>query len=179
MGRWMLWACLLAMTLASSGGAQSVDSLLRVGDAFPQLGGTAISGRRIDVPVPGRRTVVIMGFSRAGGDDSRRWDESIAADSSRADVVVVAELQSVPRLLRGTVTLMIKRGVPAGLRDRMLLLSRDEAAWKRRLGVTSDEHAYVTLIDTSGRVRWMSRGASDSASVQALRAELADPLRSR
>lgn len=160
------------VVMATTGVAQGADSVLHVGDAFPALTGTAISGRSISVPVADHQTVVIMAFSRAAGNDARRWSEWLAADSSRADVVIVAELQSVPRLLRGAVAFTIKRGVPARLRDRMLLLSSDESVWKQRLAVTSDAHAYVTLVDSSGRVRWMSGGVSDDATMQSLRVEL-------
>jgi hypothetical protein len=153
------------------------DSLLRLGDHFPPLVGTALSGRRIGLPdtASARATMVAFGFSRTGGNDATRWDDRLASDTSghaRVDVVVVAELGGAPRIMRGLITAGIRRGASPSARDRMLVLDRDDALWKRRLGVTTTDRSYVVLIAPNGRIAWMSDGAFDESRYARLRAAL-------
>ena len=139
---------------------------LRVNDEFPPVTGEALSGRTIDIPSrePGKGTIVLFSFSKTGGDDARVWTERLDRDADsarRLDIVVVLELQDVPRLLRGAVLFGIKRSVPPSVGSRMLTLDRDDALWRHRLSVTTTDHSYVVLLAPDGRIRWMSTHAYD------------------
>jgi hypothetical protein len=154
-------------------GAGVMDVPLRIGDAFPRLTGEAISGRAIEVPAqkPTTPVVVVMSFSRAAGTEAQQWDELLTRDRTNGDVevIVVAEIQSVPRLIRRTVAYAIRRGVPQSLRDRMIVLDHDDEAWRTRLSVKSTEHAYAVLVDTAGKVGWLSDERSIDDNVARLR----------
>lgn len=158
----------LAYAIASPVASASqvpISAPLRVGDPFPHLIGQSLADRTIDLPITGavKPTVVILSFSRDGGTDAQRWAERMSIEPARteSEFVVVAELESVPRLLRGTVRYMIKRGVPQSLRDRMLILDRDDAVWRDRLDVKSMSRSYAVLVDSAGNVHWMSDGPCD------------------
>jgi hypothetical protein len=159
----------IACPVASAAQVAISQTPVRVGDPFPHLVGQSLADRTIDLPVMGavRPTVVILSFSREGGNDAQQWAERLSVEPMRTetDVVVVAELESVPRLLRGSVRYMIKRGVPPSLRERMLILDRDEATWRERLGVKSAARSYAVLVDSAGSVRWMSDGPCDDDQV--------------
>lgn len=155
----------LAFVSLSAGhvlGAQQVAMPLRLGDRFPEVAGRSLADRDIVFPAAGatKPTVVVASFSREGGTDARCWSERLDATSASSDVnvLILAELESVPRLLRGAVSYTIKRGVPPSLRDHMLILVRDEATWRQQLAVTSSARSYAVLVDTAGAVRWMSTG---------------------
>jgi hypothetical protein len=156
-------------------GAQS-DSL-RVGDLFPPLVGPSLSGKPIALPdtTASRYAVVVFGFSKAGGDDARRWNERLAGDSAvraRANVLVVAELGGAPRLFRGLISAGIRKGTPPNVRDGMMILDHDDALWKRRLAVTETSHSYAVLLSPKGRITWKSDGPFDDARLARLRNEL-------
>ena len=150
---------------------------LRFGDLFPALVGPALSGKQISVPdtASSRFTAVVFGFSRTGGNDAGRWGERLMSDSAtrgRVNVVTVAQLGGAPRLMRGLIASGIKRGTPPDARDRMMVLDRDDALWKRRLAVTETSHAYVVLLAPNGRLRWKSDGPFDEARFTRLRDEI-------
>jgi len=156
--------------------AASADSL-RIGDLFPPLVGPSLSGKPIVVPdtSSSRYTLVVFGFSRAGGDDAGRWNRRVSSDSSaraRADVVVVAELEGAPRLMRGLIARGIRRGTPPSVRDQMMILDHDDALWKRRLAVSATERSYAVLIAPNGRIRWKSDGPYDDSRFTRMRDEL-------
>ncbi|MGH7615602.1 MAG: hypothetical protein ACREPM_00060 [Gemmatimonadaceae bacterium] len=164
-------ACIQAAALL----AQVVATpALRVGDRLPDIVGRSLSGHDIAFPTVNamRPTVVIISFSRDGGRDAQQWAERLGADSasSGVDVLVVAELESVPRLLRGAVRYTIKRSVPPNLRAHMLILDRNEAAWRQRLAVTSTARAYAVVVSAVGDVQWMSTGPCDDAQLAQARA---------
>jgi hypothetical protein len=127
---------------------------LKTGDLFPLLSGQTISARTVTLPDAGKQWVAIFGFSRAAGDDARRWREH--ADKLGCYGMIM--LESVPRLLRGMVASGIKSGMPPDVRDRTIIYYKEEAIWKQRLAVSDDKRAYVVLVDGSGRVLWTNSG---------------------
>jgi hypothetical protein len=152
---------------------------LRLGDLFPSLVGSALSGKPISIPdtTSSRYTAVVFGFSRQGGEDAGRWGERLMSDSAtRGHVmaITVAELGGAPRFMRGLIAAGIKRGTPPDARDHMMVLDHDDALWKRRLAVSETSHAYVVLLAPNGRVRWRNDGAFDEARFARLRKELVE-----
>lgn len=163
-------AAAFAVACAVASASQvAMERPLRVGDQFPHLVGRSLTDRTIDLPIIGadKPTVVILSFSRDGGADARKWADRLSLEAYHVatDLMVVVELESVPRLLRGSVKYMIRRGVPQSLRGRMLILDRDEAAWRDRLAAKSAARSYAVLVDSAGNVRWMSDGPYDDAQV--------------
>lgn len=187
-----VWRALLALTLstasahslaaqqprdASSAARPARGDSLRIGDLFPSLVGSALSGKPIQIPdtTSSRFTVVVFGFSRQGGDDAGRWGERLMRDSAtrgHVNVITVAELGGAPRFMRGLIAAGIRRGTPPDARDHMMVLDHDDALWKRRLAVSETSRAYVVLLEPNGRIQWMSDGAYDDARYARLRAAL-------
>src|SRR5580692_6242644 len=87
---------------------------LKTGDVFPGFGGQTISGREATLPEAGKQLLAIFSFSRASGDDARRWREH----ADLGDCYGIIMLESVPRLLRGLVASGIRSGMPPDVRDR-------------------------------------------------------------
>jgi hypothetical protein len=128
---------------------------LRIGDVFPAVTSQTISGRTVALPEAGKQLVAIFSFSRAAGDDARRWRERLEG----VECYGIIMLESVPRLLRGMVASAIKSGMPQAVRDRTIMSYKEEAIWRQRLAVSDDKRAYVVLVAGSGKVVWTNSGA--------------------
>lgn len=139
---------------------------LRSGDTFPPFPGETISGRKVTLPEARKLQAVIFSFSRAGGNDGRRWNDQIAkeVEAHRLDeCYLMIMLGGAPRLLRGMIASGIKGGMPPDVRDHSIISYKDEAVWKQRLAVSDDNRAYVVLVEGSGRVVWTNSGPFSEA----------------
>ncbi len=151
---------------------------LHTGDLFPALEGETLSGQKAALPLAGRAAVIIFSFSRAGGNDSRKWTDRLTKDfpSEHApETRLVIMLESVPALFRGMALSGIK-SMPAQLYSRTLVSYHDEAPWKQRLPVTNTSRSYVVLHDAQGRVRWVGTAGFNESDYAHLKDEL-DQLR--
>jgi len=163
--------CLLLLIVCLSLCAASVDRL-QPGDFMPGLSGQSLSGKPVTLPPGDAGFVLVFSFSHASAGDSRQWIEHSTA-AGNPDVYQAIELQSAPRLVRGMAVAGIKSATPASQRDHTILLYKDEATWKARLGVTSDKYAYVLCIDKAGRIRWEGSGPFSESSFAGLKQSIA------
>ena len=164
--QWIRGLCvLLFATLAS---AQTI----------PDAKAEALSGRKVVLPddFSSHAAVLIVGFSRSGGDSARRWGKQLSQDlagEKNLRIYSVAELQDAPKMVRG----MIKHGMRSGLsreeQDFFVVLDQDEDAWKKAADFADTNDAYILLADSTGKILWKTHGKSpDAQSVNALRAEI-------
>lgn len=148
-----------------------------MGEVLSPVGGETLSGKPAELPAMGAGSsrIVVFSFSKAASADSKQWNERVAKDlgaDSPAIVITAIVLEAVPRLFRGMAISGIKSDMPRALWDKTILVYKDEAAWKKRLAVSSDKHAYVLLLDGEGRARWMSSGAFTEAEYARLRKQI-------
>ena len=121
-------------------------------------------------------------FSKAGGEKGRAWSDRFFKDYPQDDKVTsyaVAMLEDVPSLLRGMVRGGIKRGVPASMRRRFLIVVKAEAEWKRYVGMRDDKDAYLILLDSKSHVQWMHHGQFEQTVYDALRSRVTEMLNSK
>jgi hypothetical protein len=141
---------------------------LNMGEELPMVAGVTLYGDQLELPGAdaGKPRFLVFSFSKTAGADSRLWSKRIAEDlgsGGAASNYRIIVLDSVPKLFRGMAVSGIKSGIPQALWDTTMLLYKDGAQWKERLGVTGDGYSYVVLLDGAGRVRWMGAGPfSDS-----------------
>ncbi|MCI0348047.1 MAG: hypothetical protein L0Z53_01355 [Acidobacteriales bacterium] len=81
-------------------------------------------------------------------------------------------LEGAPRIFRGMIKQGIKKGVPRQSQDRFLIVTSDEAEWKKRLNVTDGDLPYLILIDGDGRVICRDQGVFDEAKYEVLRSKI-------
>ena len=89
------------------------------------------------------------------------WSQRITQDLGSGGGVIeyrIVVLDSVPKLFRGMAVSGIKSGIPQAQWDATMLLYKDGAQWKERLGVTGDGYSYAVLLDGAGRVQWIGAG---------------------
>jgi hypothetical protein len=168
-----VWRTLAAMAIlvgvADVSGARAFDtSALRTGDDLGVVSGRSLEGQSVSVPVVGAPCVLLFGFSRAAGADSQRWGDALAKDAPGLPVYSVIELESVPRPLRRMVEASIRAAMPGPARKQTIVLMKDEALWRERLGVGDPLRAYVLLLDREGRIAWESSGSYSAQGTSAL-----------
>ena len=124
--------------------------------ALAPLTATSLDDRVVTVPDSQKAvTVLVIGFSQKGGDQTKPWAQRFAHDfgaEPRVACYSVAQLSGVPSLLRSMVAGLIKVGTPGPDRARFLTTFDDEVAWKGAAGFQQPDDAYVVVIEHSGVV---------------------------
>lgn len=152
-----------------------VYSNICLAQSIPATAGETLSGKPIVLAdaVRGQTVVLIAGFSREGGNGAGDWAKAIHADPALAHTTVfqISMLAGAPGFIRGMIKSGIKKGVPPADQDRFVVLSTDEQPWKSYFGVTTENDAYVALIDAQGKILWHAHGPAAQLEPQ-LRAAL-------
>jgi hypothetical protein len=156
----------------------SAQSLER-GAALPQLKGTTLDGHELTLPdaASGKVTLLILTFSKAAGERAQEWNKRFFNDYPQDDMITsyaVAMLEDVPSLFRGLARSGIKRGVPAAMHSRFLIVTTNEAAWKQYAGLQDDKVPYLLLFDNKAKLPWTHHGSFEQPIYDALKAKIAD-----
>jgi ATP10 protein len=151
-------------------------TLVRVGDALPQISGQTLSGKQLTLPADagGKPAVVAFSFSKAGGRDSGLWSDHVEKDFPAVGYpYTLMMIEAAPKFVRGMIISGSKKGMSPAAQDRCIAMEKDEDIWKQRIGFTKDDWAYVFLLGPDGRIRWRSSSAFTDAEYAALKKELA------
>jgi hypothetical protein len=137
---------------------------------IPATQAVALDGHPVSLPrdLPGRATILILGFGRHSKDATTAWEIPVRTRLAQTPAIGfydMAMISEVPGFMRGMVLRAIKHDVPDVLKPNFLPLTDGEDAWKQAAGYAKDqpEAAYVLLVDHDGRVVWTTHAAySDS-----------------
>lgn len=171
------WPLLIALLSFGGPVVAATAGKLAEGVELPLLESEALSGAVVTLPqdARGHGSVLVIGFSKAAAKITRAWTEGCRAGAgageARPNVYCydVRMLEEVPRAFRGMVERGMKKGLPAELWPRTLLVYAANDLWRERLGADDDETAYVIGCDGEGRVRRLATG-------QFMKVELTDIL---
>ncbi len=148
----------------------------QAGAAIPSTQATALDGHAVVLPrdLPGRATVLIVGFGRHSADATTAWEKPVRQQLAQAGTIGfydMAMLAEVPGFVRPLVLRAIRHDVPDVLKPNFLPLTGEEDAWKQAAGYATDqpEAAYVLLVDRQGRVQWSTHAGFTSAGFAELR----------
>lgn len=126
----------------------------------------ALDGHEVSLPrdLPGRATVLILGFGRHSAEATTAWEKPIRTQLAHPPAIAfydMAMLAEVPSFARGFVLRSVRKDVPDVLKPNFLPLFDGERAWKQIAGYSPDrpEAAYVLLVDAAGIVRWSTHEA--------------------
>jgi hypothetical protein len=145
-------------------------------DVLAPLPARTLSGRNVVVPrdLPST-SVVVVGFAKSARKETEasakrlRDDRQLAQHAVVYDVIV---LDGVPGFIRSTIIKQLVSGIPKDRHDRFLVVTEAAGKWKRFLGATDEDRAYVALI-AKGEVVWTGRGAVTDAAHQQIRTRAA------
>ena len=144
---------------------------------IPHMEAETLSGKKIVLPdaAAGHPAVLIVAFSRAGGDASGRWNKQLRqelASDPGLHFFTVAVLQDAPKLVRGMIRHGMRGRVPQDQQDSFALLYMDEDVWKKLVDFSEADDAYVLLADSTGKIHWRIHGkAPDQQAIRNLRDE--------
>ncbi len=135
---------------------------------IPQVHAQLLTGTPVNLPADlhGRPTVIVMGFSQGSREEVAAWGKRLAPDYHDAQDVTyyeAAELESVPRLLRGYVLKKIKETVPERAQPHFITVLDHESEWKAAAHFQAKDDAYVLLVDPAGQVLYSTHGATSDA----------------
>ena len=144
---------------------------------IPQAKVESLTGAPIALPqvLQGKIGVLVLGFSRGSQQAVTDWGRKLAADYRDSPAVLYYEmpmLAGVPRLMRGLVVRQMRSSVPERAWPRFAPLTEDEKAWRSLAHYTSEEDAYVLLVDGEGNVRWQTEGPPSDMAYATLKQQI-------
>jgi hypothetical protein len=145
-----------------------------LGSEAPKIHGETLNGKPINLPeaAAGKLTILVLGFSRQGGQKTGLWAKHLSADFATDPLFTsytVAMLEDAPAMLRGMIRSGIRSGTPVSERDHVVTTASGEAAWKEFLHAAQKDVPYLVLLDSGGKVRWTGHGAFEQQQYEALR----------
>ena len=147
--------------------------------SVPHTEAETLAGKKIVLPdaFDSHPAIVVIGFSRSGGDSAGRWSKQLRQDlrdDKSVRIFSVAELQDAPKLARGLIRHGMRGGVPQNEHDSFVLLYQDEDVWKKLADFSDTNDAYVLLVDSAATIRWRAHGRGpDEQTVSTLKTEVA------
>lgn len=167
----MIWRLIPLWLLVALGPIAAAQTRL------PAMQAPTLSGKHATLPndAAGRVALLIIGFSHGSKPADTAWARSVEKEfgGDRNFVLYqIAAVEEIPRLFRGMAEHGMRSDVPAAQQDRFLLLQKDEQAWKRFVGYSQKDDAYLLLLDRSGEVRSQWHGPFDKSEYQKLAGEI-------
>ena len=156
--------------------AAIAQTALHVGDTLPGISGQTLSGKQLTLPAAatGKPAVVSFSFSRTGGKDSSLWSEHIEKDfPAMGHPYTLMMIEAAPKFVRGMIISSSKKGMSEQAQERCVAMEQDEDAWKKRIGYTGDDKAYIFLLGPDGHIRWKSSSAFSDTEYADLKKEIA------
>jgi len=133
---------------------------------LPVTPAETLTGQKLEFPtaLAGKPVVCVFGFSKEAGDRTKVWMMRLSQDGINA--WSVANLESAPALVRGMIRSSMRKGTPQPLLERSLILTKEEKAWKRALGVKQNNLPVVVLLDAAGHPLWTHEGLFSEESLR-------------
>ncbi len=114
-----------------------------------------LSGAKIQLPVPGHTTLLLIGFSKKSGSAvGVGWKQAqpICAANSVVACYQVAVLQEEPTFMRGLIVHGIRSGKSSAAQATFVTVFENEAAWKSSLHFNDGSAAYAVLLGPDGKI---------------------------
>ncbi len=143
---------------------------------FPSISATALSGRKFALPqdLEGEVNLVLVAFAR---EQQALVDGWLPTAKLLAAELPGLRYYEMPTIGRGFVLIspIIANGMRGGVtaqadREATITLYTNKDAFRRALGLPSDDTVYALLLDRTATVRWRGEGTFTDAQGAALRA---------
>jgi len=178
----MFRPAVLAALLASGATVFALEGPLSSGATFPDLTGKSLAGQDRTLSMrDGKPKVLVVTFTREAAKPAQAWldacraDETAASNPPKVACYDIRMAEGMPRLVRGFVEGRMRKGVQETQRDNVILIYKDNEAWRDRLMVMRDfeNEPFLVLVDRQGRVQSLLRGAFDATALKSEQAKLA------
>jgi len=141
--------CLAAASSAQQVPATHAEALDKSVVTFPQSNGA-------------KALLLLISFSHKGEKQCDVWNARLKPaylTEPRVAYYELADFQGVPSFVMRMILHGLRRQVPRDERAHFVPLYTDEAEWKKLVGYSAAEDAYLIVADPSGRVLWQTHGA--------------------
>jgi hypothetical protein len=154
----------------------SVASAVAAAEPIPPLAGETLSGEPFALPgdLHARPALLVVTFAKAARHAAEDWRRRLDGTfpAGHPTVLSIAVLEPMPAFVRSLVVAGIRRGTPAPLHDRFLVVGADDDSWWERFGRPGDERAAVVLLDRDGAIAWSTSEPVDEHRLGELEATL-------
>jgi hypothetical protein len=146
---------------------------LRVGERLPDLRGEYLTGRTAVLPTAasGRVALLLFGFSYNSRFDVEAWAKRFRGEFDKNPQVTFYEIPmigGVARLGKWFIDSGMRRGTPKADHENVITVYGGAGPWKQRLGVKSEDTAYLVVLDQKGNLAWSQAGPFEEARYAAL-----------
>jgi len=135
---------------------------------IPKVDGKSLNGDVVHIPadVHGSSVILIVGFTRKSGDQSRQWGLELSqmkcADGKRVEWYGLPVLSDVPRLIRPLVLQGMRSGLTPEVRSRFVPIYSSSEAWKQSVHYSAPDDANVALVSNTGQLKHLWHGVYDT-----------------
>jgi hypothetical protein len=132
---------------------------------WPVTEGETLTGKKVALPTvfAGRSVVLVFSFSRNAGEKVRDWLEPLLKEGR--DAWSVASLEAAPQLIRPIIRGGMRKDMTPALRERTIVLYKNDKAWRKSLDVdrVKDDAPVLIMLDAAGKPVWRHNGFFDAA----------------
>jgi hypothetical protein len=156
----------------------AVGGVVCVAENLPETHSKALDGTAVAFPGRGggKPLLVMVGFSHQSSGQFESWNKEIFGafwGSKAVDCYAIVELQGVPRFVNPLILHGMRREIKPAEQSHFVPIYTDETEWKRAVGFSAADDAYVLVADASGRVVWRTHGPPDAGKIAGLKTTLA------
>jgi hypothetical protein len=164
---------LTAAALIFAGCGSTIPNRMLVGERFPSVTGTSLSGVSTRVPetFAGTKVILVLGYVQETQFDIDRW--SIGFFTADLPLPPVVELPTIggliPTLLRGTIDSGMRKGIPSdSWKDVVTVYGSDGRRLIEWTGNENPRNARILLLNEQGTVIWNHDGGFGLVPLRAL-----------
>ena len=164
---------LCAALVTAMASLSSAASELTAGESMAELRGEYLSGRKAILPkdASGRVALLLFGFTYQSRFAVEAWTKRFRQDFEKNPHVTFYEIPMIggmARMGKWFIDRGMRRGTPKADHENVITVYGATKPWKQRLGVKSEDSAYLVIIDQKGKVVWRHAGPFEESSYQTL-----------
>jgi hypothetical protein len=154
-------------------------SEIRLGDRLPELRGEFLTGREALLPqaASGRVALLLLGFTYKSRFAVEAWTNRFRMEFPSDPSVTFYEIPMIggpARLGKWFIDSGMRRGTPKSDHEHVITVYKNTGDWKKLAGFRDPDAAYLLLLDPTGKIAWLHRGAFDEATFMNLSAKVAE-----
>ncbi len=142
---------------------------------IPPINSKTLNDTQITLPNSGtsQPLILVVGFSHKSSESCGPWGKRLAADfhaNPKIAYYQIPVLQDAPSFVRGFILRGMRKDVPAAEQSHYIPVYDHEADWKKLVGFSGPDEAYVMVADPQGHVVWQTHGAMNDTSYGEMKA---------
>lgn len=164
---------LTVFALVTSMASSAPVNPLIMGEKLPELKGEYLTGRAAVLPADasGKVALLLFGFTYQSRFPVEAWVKRFRQDFGNQPKVTFYEVPMIGGMARMGKWFLdsgMRKGTPKADQENAITVYGGTNLWKQRLGVTSEDLAYLVVLDPNGNIVWRDAGPLDETKYQTL-----------